>query len=136
MSPPNRSEASIPSQTHSDATPDRPFDILGIGAEEERTYRWLLAHPRSTMREVGHALALPARKTQRLLDAIEAKGLTTHTPERPCRYLPAAPDMALEALILQRQNALQNARALPAAGRRSHPTERRGETPCPTAGPM
>jgi hypothetical protein len=111
MSPPNRSEASFPSQTHSDATLDRPLDILGIGAEEERAYRWLLAHPRSTMRDVCHALALPARKTQRLLDAIEAKGLTTHTPERPCRYLPAAPDMALEALILQRQNALQNARA-------------------------
>jgi hypothetical protein len=123
MSPPSRSET----QTRPDATIERPFDIFGIGEEEERAYRWLLAHPRSTMRDLAHALSLPARKTQRLLDAIEAKGLTTHTPERPCRYLPAAPDMALEALILQRQNALRNAHAAALELKEHAAAQRHGE---------
>jgi len=112
MRRPNRSESDASARPNRSATAtDRPFDILGIDEDEETVYRWLLAHPRSTMPELAAALSLPARKTQRLLDAIESKGLTTHTPERPCRYLPASPDMALQALILQRQKDLQSARA-------------------------
>jgi len=128
MRPFNRTEIKFSAQSHrAGADIERPFDILGIGEQEECMYRWLLAHPRSTMREAAHALSLSARKTQRLLDAIEAKGLTTHTPERPCRYLPAAPDMALEALILHRQNALQSARAAALELKESAAAQRHGE---------
>ena len=55
-------------------------------------------------------MGLPARRAQRLLDAIEARGLVTHSPERPRRYLLAAPDIAIEALILQREKELQRIR--------------------------
>jgi sugar-specific transcriptional regulator TrmB len=106
---------------------DRPFQVLGIVELEERAYRWLLAHPRSTLREIAQALSLSARKTQRLLDAIEAKGLTTHSPEHPCRYLPAAPDMALQALIMQRQKDLQSARAAASALQEQVAAQRHGE---------
>lgn len=90
----------------------RPLSSLGISEPEERAYRRLLAHPGATSQEIASALGMPPRKTQRLLDAIEAKGLATHSPERPRRYIPAAPDIAMEAMILQRQEDLQRARAV------------------------
>lgn len=89
---------------------ERPLDILGIGEDEERVYRCLLERRGATAAETAHALKLSPARTQRLLDAIEAKGLVTHTPERPRRYLPAAPDIAIGALILRRQESLQRAR--------------------------
>jgi hypothetical protein len=74
MRPANRSaHESVAPSNRAFGAADRPFDILGIGEEEERVYRWLLAHPRSTMREAARSLAMPTRKLQRLLGAIEAK---------------------------------------------------------------
>ncbi|MGH9772621.1 MAG: helix-turn-helix domain-containing protein [Candidatus Acidiferrales bacterium] len=92
------------------AAETRPLDILGISEVEESAYRWLLAHSGATVPEIAQALALTIGKTQRLLDAIGVKGLVTHTPERPRRYIPVSPDISMEALILQHQNYLQRAR--------------------------
>lgn len=87
----------------------RPLDKLGISGPEEQLYRWLLKHHDATVAEAGRALSLAPGKTQRLVDALEAKGLATHTPERPRRYVPASPDIALRALITQRRKELQDA---------------------------
>lgn len=89
----------------------RPFDILGIDDAEERVYRQLLAQPGASRGELATRLSMSSRAVQRLLDLIEAKGLATHSPERPRRYIPAAPDMAIQSLILKRQDDLQRARA-------------------------
>ncbi len=91
-------------------TQARPLDILGISEPEERVYRWLLAHPHSAATEAGQALRLSVGRVQRLLDRIETKGLATHTPGRPRRYLPIAPEVALEAVALRRQEELRLAR--------------------------
>ncbi|MGH8427385.1 MAG: helix-turn-helix domain-containing protein [Gammaproteobacteria bacterium] len=98
------------SRTGSNAA--RPLEILGVGEAEERAYRWLLTHPGAGVAEIAQALALAPSKAQRLLDTIETKGLTTHTPERPRRYLPVSPDIAMEALALRRQEDLQRARGI------------------------
>jgi len=89
----------------------RPLDALGIDAMEERAYRILLTHRMATVEDVARALALSPRKAQRLLDSIEAKGLASHSPERPRRYIPTSPDIAVEALIRQRQDRLELARS-------------------------
>jgi DNA-binding MarR family transcriptional regulator/DNA-binding CsgD family transcriptional regulator len=90
----------------------RAFAVLDIDEAEERAYRWLLTHPGATVQEVGEALRLSPRKTQRLLDAIEVKGLATYSPQRPRRYVPASPHVAIEALALRREEDIQRARAL------------------------
>ncbi len=90
---------------------ERPLEILGIGEAEERAYRWLLMHSGASAGEVAQGLGLTRTKVQYLLDAIEAKGLVTHSPERPRRYIPAPPDIALKALSLRRQEKLQRADA-------------------------
>ncbi|MGH8161204.1 MAG: helix-turn-helix domain-containing protein [Gammaproteobacteria bacterium] len=88
----------------------RSLEILDISEPEERAYRWLLAHPRAAVPEIAQALALTPSKAQRLLDSVEAKGLTTHSPEKPRRYIPAPPDIAVEALVRRRQEELDRAR--------------------------
>lgn len=89
----------------------RAFDILGIDEIEEDAYRWLLAHSGATVPDLAEAMRLSPRKAQRLLDAIENKGLVTVSPQRPRRYVPVSPGLAMEALALKRQDELQRARA-------------------------
>jgi DNA-binding CsgD family transcriptional regulator len=105
----------------------RPLEALGIGPAEESVYECLLDRPGATAPEVARALTLPTQKAQRLLGAIEAKGLATHSPERPRRYIPAAPDIAMEALILKREELLQNARARVQELKERAATHRQGE---------
>jgi DNA-binding MarR family transcriptional regulator len=88
----------------------RPLENLDISEPEERVYSWLLNHPAASVAEVAKGLILTSGKAQRLLDSIRSKGLATHTPERPRRYIPSSPDVAIEALIQQRQKGLEDAR--------------------------
>jgi sugar-specific transcriptional regulator TrmB/DNA-binding CsgD family transcriptional regulator len=88
------------------------LEPLGLDSQETAAYLCLLDHPRATAAEIANAMGLSARRTQRLLDAIEARALVTHSPERPRRYLLAAPDIAIESLILQRENDLQRIRGI------------------------
>jgi len=95
----------------SNGSPGRSFEVLGISEAEEKVYRWLLAHPGATVQEVSRAVEVAPNKAQRLLGSIEDKGLTTHSPEKPRRYIPIAADIALKALIHRHQESLQQAEA-------------------------
>jgi sugar-specific transcriptional regulator TrmB len=88
----------------------RPLDVLGISDAEEHVYRHLLQQPGATRAEIALRMSIAPRAIQPLLESIEAKGLATHSPEQPRRYIPAWPDLAIEALILRRQEDLQRAR--------------------------
>jgi len=89
----------------------RPLEALGIAEPEERVYEALLDRSDATLSELERELNLPPRILQRLLDALERKGLATHTSGQPRRYVPASPDIAVEALVLRRQDELRRARA-------------------------
>ena len=88
----------------------RPLEALGISDLEERVYEALLDRPDATLSELERDLTLPSRKLQRVLDALERKGLVTHTSAHPRRHIPASPDIAVEALVLRRQDELRRAR--------------------------
>src|SRR6185312_4516317 len=92
-------------------TATRPLETLGISADEERAYRALLSRRLASSGDLSSALGIPARATQRLLDALAAKGLATHSPERPRRYMAVQPEFAVEAIVSQRQAELERARA-------------------------
>lgn len=87
----------------------RPLNILGINEAEERVYRCLLDQPGASATEVAKALPLPQSKVQHLLDIIESKGLATHRRRQPHCYTPISPDIALNALMLSRQEELKRA---------------------------
>jgi DNA-binding CsgD family transcriptional regulator len=93
------------------AVSQRPLEPLGIGELEERTYRTLLVQGMVTAKEIADALTLSPRKAQQLLDDIESKGLASHSPERPRRYIAVPPELAIEALVGQRQVVLELARS-------------------------
>ncbi len=95
-----------------DNSSERPLAMLGISGPEERVYRSLLKQRNATVAETGDALSLAPAKVQRLLDTLETKGLATHSPERPRRYFPVSPDVALRALIVQGQKRLEAVEAV------------------------
>jgi DNA-binding CsgD family transcriptional regulator len=89
----------------------RPLEVLGIDEMEERAYTALLSHRLATTEDIASLLSLSPRKAQRLLDSIESKGLASHSPERPRRYIAASPELAIEALASQRQADIERARS-------------------------
>ncbi|MGA9342613.1 MAG: helix-turn-helix domain-containing protein [Rhodanobacteraceae bacterium] len=89
----------------------RPLEALGISEREERVYEALLDRPNVTLPELQRRLPLSARTLRQLIDALERKGLVTRTSGRMPRHMPASPDIAVEALVLQRQDELRRARA-------------------------
>lgn len=93
-----------------DSVSERPFEVLGIDGSEEGVYLWLLDNPGATLDRLGKALALSSRVAQRLLAGLESKGLVTRSRQSPRRYRAAPPDIAMEALALQRQEELQRVR--------------------------
>ena len=93
------------------AVPQRPFESLGISASEESAYVALLDHPEATLAELASALAWPPRKVQRLLDALQGMGLVTFAAGEPRRFVPASPDIAIEAILARRESELRRARA-------------------------
>jgi sugar-specific transcriptional regulator TrmB/DNA-binding CsgD family transcriptional regulator len=101
--------SAVPNSSRYGAANSRPLEVLGIDDLEERVYRALLIHHLTTATEVARALAMPLRRVQRLLDSIENKGLATHSPERPRRYIATSPEFAVAALASQRQADIQRA---------------------------
>src|ERR1700727_4113826 len=89
----------------------RPLEVLGIDEMEERAYSALLSHRLATTEDIASLLSLSPRKAQRLLDSIESKGLASHSPERPRRYIAALPELAIEALASQRQADIKRRRS-------------------------
>ena len=105
----------------------RPLETLGISADEERAYRALLSRRLASAADLSSSLGIPARAIQRLLDALAAKGLATHSPERPRRYMPVPPEFAVEAIVSQRQAELERARSA-IADLKKHASKRRDDT--------
>lgn len=93
------------------AVTERPLESLGISAPEECAYVALLDHPEATLAELSSALAWPTRKVQRLLDALQGMGLVTFAAGEPRRFVPASPDIAIEAILSRREDELRRARA-------------------------
>lgn len=89
----------------------RMLAALGIDEMEERAYCTLLSNGPASAEDVANLLSLTPRKAQQLLDTIESKGLASHSPERPRRYIAASPELAIEALASQRVADVERARS-------------------------
>lgn len=87
-----------------------PLVLLGIGDLEERVYRALLKRHKGSAAEIAEDLAIAPEDANALLDHLESLGLGTHTPEFPKTYVAVEPELAIDALIKQRQRMLEQAR--------------------------
>lgn len=96
------------------------FDVLGIGEATERVYKALVGLPRCTASELGAACGLSAPAAARQLGALVRDGLANRLSGRPPRFLAAAPDVAVTALIQEREHRLDAARSLVARLTETH----------------
>lgn len=85
---------------------------LGLGVVEESAYRALLRSPASTAGQLAELLDLSPARLHRATATLERLGLASRTPEADARFLPAAPDVGLAALVLDREAQLGRVRTL------------------------
>jgi sugar-specific transcriptional regulator TrmB/DNA-binding CsgD family transcriptional regulator len=83
---------------------------VGLSDIEERTYRELIRRRSATSEALCDAAGLPAELADEVFAGLETKGLISSSTGRERRWVAAAPDAALEALILGRRAELEKAR--------------------------
>lgn len=99
---------------------------LGIDAVAERAYRALLRAPGSGTAQLAEQLDLSQVRIRRAIATLEHLGLVSRTPGTTARYLPAAPDVGLAALVLDREAALGRVRTTAQQWMEDYRTGRRG----------
>jgi sugar-specific transcriptional regulator TrmB len=88
------------------------LDVLGLSEETQRVYAALVGLPRSTASRLAAECRLSASAAGRLLSALVREGLATRSAGRPPLFTAAAPDVAVTALIQEREHRLDAARSL------------------------
>ncbi|MGW4518023.1 helix-turn-helix domain-containing protein [Streptomyces sp. NPDC004393] len=86
------------------------LDALGLTEERERVFVALVERPRCTALELGAACGLSPARVGRLLSKLVADGLAMKAAGRPPRFSATAPDVAVTALIQEREKQLNDAR--------------------------
>jgi DNA-binding CsgD family transcriptional regulator/DNA-binding Lrp family transcriptional regulator len=88
------------------------LDVLGLSAETQRVYTALVGLPRSPAARIAEACGMSPSTAGRLLSQLARDGLATRAAGRPPSFTAAAPDVAVTALIQQREHRLDAARSL------------------------
>jgi predicted transcriptional regulator len=86
------------------------LESLGVSETEEGVYQILLEQPGASITSIAEASGVPRRQVGNVLASLEAKGLVTRTPDRLPKFIPTAPDAAIEVLVLQKQAELERTR--------------------------
>lgn len=88
------------------------LDVVGLTAETERVYTALVGRPRATAGQLAAVCGMSASATGRLLAGLVRDGLAARSAGRPPHFTASAPDVALTALIQEREHRLDSARSL------------------------
>lgn len=86
------------------------LEALGIAEVEERVYQLVLDLPAATAAELARAGDLSSSAVHKALASLQANGLVSRTPGSTPRFSPVRPDIAVEVLILRRQEELERTR--------------------------
>jgi sugar-specific transcriptional regulator TrmB/DNA-binding CsgD family transcriptional regulator len=87
------------------------LEAVGLTDLEERTYRELIRRRSATTEVVCNAAGVSPELADEVFAGLEAKGLISRSTGRERRWVAAAPDAALEALILGKRSELEKARS-------------------------
>lgn len=90
------------------------LEAAGIGAGEERVYRFLVGVREANATAIAEQLGFEVAQAHRLLASLHDKGLVGRVAVSPAggavHYVPVAPDAALRPLLLRGHEALEAAR--------------------------
>ncbi|SEP08047.1 helix-turn-helix domain-containing protein [Actinacidiphila rubida] len=88
------------------------LDVLGLSGETQRVYTALVGLPRSPAGRVADACGVSASVAGRVLAGLVREGLAARAAGRPPLFTATAPDVAVTALIQEREHRLDTARSL------------------------
>lgn len=91
---------------------DRMLEPLGLTTAEEDIYMALLKTPAASPAILAQRTGSTPGKVRSHLRGLEQKGLVSKAPGRAPRYMASPPEVALELLILDRQEELERIRLL------------------------
>ena len=86
------------------------LEPLGLGPTGEAVYRSLLGEPDSSARQVADRTGLPLAHVREELTHLVELRMAQRIQGRPVRFRTASPDMAITALVNERQAALDRVR--------------------------
>src|SRR6266540_3491792 len=86
------------------------FAVLGLDQAGESIYAALVDHSPATVADLRPMVGLDSSTLVEMLEALEAKGLVTRRAGAPARYSAVDPEIALDVLILDREEQLKRAR--------------------------
>jgi Sugar-specific transcriptional regulator TrmB len=87
------------------------LDALGLSPDSETVYEALLRGGPASAPELATGTGLRLARVRALLRQLEADALVTRGQGSPTRYAPVDPDIALDVLLLRREEQLRRARA-------------------------
>ena len=85
------------------------LEVVGIPANAERLYFVILEGPRQ-IAEIAASAGMTRQQVEEALPVLEARGLVNRTADSNPRYLATPPGPAVEALVLARQQELEQLR--------------------------
>lgn len=86
------------------------LEPLGIGKAEEEVYKALLKTSSSSTQELERETSCSASQIRKAVNSLVAKGLISRAPGQSARFIASPPDVALEILVLERQEELERVR--------------------------
>lgn len=90
----------------------RVLAVVGVGADAERLYTLLVRRGRATLGELARAVGSPPNRVAAILAELEELGLANGAGAG--RWRAASPEIAVEALVLRREEQLAAARRVAA----------------------
>lgn len=87
------------------------LEVLGLDSEVEKVYDILLRGRPVTVRELAAAAELTVARVRVALRRLASRGLVTRIPGSPPHHLAVDPSLALDGLLLEREEQLRRARA-------------------------
>ncbi|MGH2710140.1 MAG: helix-turn-helix domain-containing protein [Actinomycetota bacterium] len=86
--------------------------LAGLNSSEIHLYQELLVRHPQALEDLASATDTTKPAAERGLRALESKGLLSRAPGHEERFLPVSPSLALEGLVLRREQELGQVRAL------------------------
>jgi DNA-binding CsgD family transcriptional regulator len=99
-----------PDERRTSSEPPAGLQAVGLSAAEDAAYEMLVDRSPSTLHQLTSCWNRPEDLGSVLAD-LRTKGLVTQLPEEPARYSAVAPDIAVDALLLDGEQQLRRARA-------------------------
>ncbi|SMD20372.1 helix-turn-helix domain-containing protein [Kibdelosporangium aridum] len=105
------------------------LEIIGLDTRTQMVYETLVNSPPLTLEELRQELTISEADLNSALDDLAARGLFTWARGHPRRLVPAPPDVALEILLLEQQQQINQARLFTEQLAERHRLASSGENP-------